>query len=208
MIEREDAYRHVDVEDPAPAPVIGDRAAQHRPEDRGEAEDGDEESLPLAALGRREDVADDRLRDRHQGTGAKTLQGAVGDQLGHVLAGARKRRADQEDDHAAEEEDAATVDVGELAVDRHGNRRGEQVGGDNPGIVLAAAAQVTDDLWQGGRDDGLVERREQHAEHQSGDQRHESRGADSLANSSRRRDLIGTVSGKSICHNTLSLSVQ
>ena len=41
----------------------------------------------------------------------------------------------------------------------------EQVRGDHPGQVVQPA-EVADDRGQRGRDDGLVERGEQHAEHQ------------------------------------------
>ena len=36
----DNAHRHVHIEDPAPAPVIGDPATQGRPNDRGKTEDG------------------------------------------------------------------------------------------------------------------------------------------------------------------------
>src|SRR5580765_8022353 len=53
----------------------------------------------------------------------------------------------------------------ELAVDRADDRRGEQVGGDDP-RELGEPAEVADDRRQRGRDDRLVERGEQQHEHQ------------------------------------------
>ena len=53
-------------------------------------------------------------------------------------------------------------DVAELAVDRHHDGGGEQVGGGDPDLVLHAA-ELADDRRHGGRDDGLVEAGEQHA---------------------------------------------
>src|SRR3954466_8809649 len=50
------------------------------------------------------------------------------------------------------------VNVAELAVERHHGRRGEGVGGDDPGQVLDVV-QVAADGRQGGGDDGLIQRR-------------------------------------------------
>ena len=76
-----------------------------------------------------------------------------------------RNEPDQEDDDRELEQQLAAVDVAELAVERHGRRRRQQVGRDHPREVLQAA-EVADDRRQRRRDDRLVERREQHAEHQ------------------------------------------
>ena len=83
--EGEDADGQRDEEEVAPAPVVGDEAADERAEDRGEAEDAAHEALVLAALTRRDDVADDRLRQRHQRAHAGALDGAGGDEPPEVL---------------------------------------------------------------------------------------------------------------------------
>src|SRR5262249_13958031 len=102
--ERHRADRHIDVEDPAPAPAVGNRAAEQRTDDRGAPEDRGEEALPTAAFGRGEDIADDRERDWHQRARAQSLNTAEEHELTHVLAESRKRGTNQEDDHAADEE--------------------------------------------------------------------------------------------------------
>ncbi len=94
------------------------------------------------------------------------------DQLGHRLAQAREHRAGEEDDDRRQEHGLAPVHVAELAVDRRRDGRGEQVRGDDPGEV-AEAAEVADDRRQRGRDDRLVERGQEHAEHQRGEDRRE-----------------------------------
>ena len=50
MYEGDSADGQVDVEDPVPADVVGQPAAQQRAEDRGDAEHGAEEALVAAAL--------------------------------------------------------------------------------------------------------------------------------------------------------------
>ena len=65
--EADRADGQVDEEDPVPAEVVRQPAAQQRTDDRGDAEDGAEETLVAAALTRREEVADDRQRDREDG---------------------------------------------------------------------------------------------------------------------------------------------
>ena len=64
--QRDQADRQVDVEDPAPAQVVGQVAAQQRPDDAGQAEDAAEDALDAAALGGREDLRDDREDRRGQ----------------------------------------------------------------------------------------------------------------------------------------------
>ena len=118
-----------------------------------------------AALARRDDVADRRLRADHQPAAAQPLDRAERDQLGHPLREPAQRGADQEEHERALQHDLAPVEVAELAVERRDDRDRQQVGGDHPRDVLQPA-EVADDRRQRGRDDRLVERREQHHQHQ------------------------------------------
>ena len=72
---------------------------------------------------------------------------------------------------------APAVDVAELAVERRHRGGGEQVGGDDPGQVLDVA-ELAADGRQRGRDDGLVERRQEHRQHQAEDDRADRCGVD------------------------------
>ena len=153
--------RQVDVEDPAPRQVGHAQPADQRPDDRGHGEHGPEEPHVAAAVARRDDVADDGLRADHQPATAQSLHGAEGDELRHGVAEARQRRTDDEDHDRGLEEDLPPVLVAELAPQRRRHRRRQQVGGDHPGEVRPPV-QVADDGRQRGRDDGLVERRQQH----------------------------------------------
>ena len=56
------------------------------PDERRHAEDGAEEALVLAPLGRREEVADHRQRDREERARAEALDAPEQDQLPHRLA--------------------------------------------------------------------------------------------------------------------------
>jgi hypothetical protein len=82
-VQRDGADRQVDPEDPVPADVVRQPAAEQRAHDRRDPEHRPEEALVLAAFGRREHVADDRERDREQRTGAEALDAAEQDQLLH-----------------------------------------------------------------------------------------------------------------------------
>ena len=64
------------------------------------------------------------------------------------------------------EDRAPAVEVGDLAPQRGGGGRGEQIGGDHPGEVIEAA-QIADDPGQGRADDALIQRRQQHPGHQT-----------------------------------------
>ena len=163
--EGEDADGQGDEEEVAPAPVVGDEAADERAEDRGEAEDASHEALVLAALTRRDDVADDRLRQRHQRAHAGALDGAGGDEPPEVLGESGEDRAGHEHDESTEVEAAATVEVAHLADDRHGDRADEHRGRGEPRVVVDAA-ELGDDARHGRSDDRLADRRHEHAEHE------------------------------------------
>ena len=165
--EGRDADRQVDVEDPAPAEVVRDVAAQRGADDRGQPEDRHQQADPLAAFLGREEVADDRLVDRHHRAAAETLEGAIEDELGHGVGLAAEGRADHEQHHADDEEHLAPVGVGELAPDRHAGGGCKQVRGGHPGVVRHAV-EVGDDLRHGGAHDRLIDRRQQHAGHHAG----------------------------------------
>ena len=161
----DDADRHVHVEDPAPREAGDEEAAEQRARDRCDREDRADEAHVPASLARRDDVGDDRLRADHEAAGADPLQRAEADQLGHRLREPREHRAGEEDQDRDEEDGLAPVHVAELAVDRSRDRRGEQVRGDDPGEVVEPA-EVADDGRQRDRHDRLIERGEEHAEHQ------------------------------------------
>src|SRR6266496_6809006 len=98
--------------------------------------------------------------------GADALDRTEDDQLDHVLRQPAERGAGEEDRDRDQEERLASVRVAQLAVERHGDRRPEHVGGENP-RVLGDPAELRDDLRQRGRDDRLSERREQQRHHQA-----------------------------------------
>ena len=162
---RDCADRHVDVEDPAPGEVVDEEASDQRAGDEGDREDGADQAHVAAPLTRRDDVGDDRLSADHEAAGADPLEPAEADQLSHRLGEAREHRGGQEDQDRDEEDGLAPVHVAELAVDRRRDRRGEQVRGHDPGEVVEPA-EVADDGRERGRDDALVERGQEHAEHQ------------------------------------------
>ena len=163
--QREPADREVDEEDPAPValstmnpPTAGpmiDAAAKtapirpcQRPRSRGgtmlpitASESGNRPPAPIPWIAR------------------KTTSCVIS------CASAAERRAEEEDDDREQEEVLAPVDVAELPVERHGDRRREHVRGEDP-RVLRDPAEVGDDPRQRGRDDRLVERREQQRHHQ------------------------------------------
>ena len=166
--QHDQADGHVDQEDPVPAEVVGDQAAEGRPDQGRHAEDGPEEALVAAALGRREDVADDRQRHREEGAGAQSLDAAEQDELPHLLRQAAEHRTDQEDAHPNGEDDPPAEDVGQLPVDRAADRGRQQVRGERPHVDVVAL-QLADDHRQGGAHDRLVERRQEDSQ-QDGDQ--------------------------------------
>ncbi len=104
-----DPDREVDVEDPPPRQVVDEEPSEQRADHGRDAEHGAEEPLVAAAVTRREDVGDDRHRRHDQPSGAKSLEGAKGDELAHVLGDAAERGTDEEDHDRRLQHDLASV---------------------------------------------------------------------------------------------------
>ena len=158
----------VHVEDPAPRGVVDQEAPDKWAGDARDPEHRTEVSLVAATFGRRYDVAHDRHGEHDQAAGSESLHGAERDQLVHVLAETGQDRAGEEDDDGELEDPLAPVEVGDLPVERGADRRGEEVGGHDPGQAVEGV-EVADDGRQCRADDGLVERGQQHPEHQTGE---------------------------------------
>ena len=94
------------------------------------------QALVAAALPRRDDVADDGERERHQAAAAEALDGADRRSSRRCSGEGTDTGADQEDHDRGLEDRPAAAEVGDLAPQRGGRGRGEQVGGDDPGQLV------------------------------------------------------------------------
>ena len=90
-----DADRQVDEEDPAPAGVVDEHAADERADDGGHGEGRRDVALVAPALARRDEVADGGHRQRHEPAGGRALDGAQDDELRDVLRRAAQRRGER-----------------------------------------------------------------------------------------------------------------
>src|SRR6266540_310593 len=119
--------------------MVGEEAAEEGSGDACEHEDHLDVALVTAALARRDDVRDDRHRERHQAAGAQPLKRAEGDQLAERLRGARERRTGEEYSDRAEEEGLTAVEVADPAPERGRDGRGQEIGGDDPRELVEAS---------------------------------------------------------------------
>src|SRR5262249_42272742 len=97
-----------------------------------------------AALSRRKDIADDRLRRCHKPARPDALEAAADYELQHRLRGAGQDRADHEDDDRGLIEPLAAVEVADFAINWDSDRRSEQIGRYYPREVLQAV-ELADD---------------------------------------------------------------
>ena len=164
------AERHVDPEDQRPVDLLGEEAAQHRPAHRRGRKHRGDITLVAPALAWADDVGDDGLRQRHQRAAAETLEAAREYERGHARRQRRGNGADDEQADGDQHHHAPAVHVGKLAVERHHRRAGDEIGGHHPGQI-AEVAEVLADGGQRGGDDGLVERAEEHRQHDADDDR-------------------------------------
>ncbi len=182
--------------------MVDEEAAEQRADDGRDAEHRAEVALVLAALARRDDVADDRERHHHQSARAEPLQGAEGDQLRHRLREAAEHRPDQEDHDRGLQDALAAVQVSELAVERARDGGGQEIRGHHPRQV-GDPAEVADDRRERRRHDRLVERGQQEHEHQRDEDRADARlrlegGVRHLGNTTIKMKLLryATISGR------------
>ena len=119
-----------------------------------------------AALARRDDIGDDRLRKRQQPAAAEPLECARDDQPHHRGCKRTPDRADGEQRDGHQEHRPPAVDVAELPVERSHRGRRHQIGGHHPRQALDIG-EFAPDRRQGRRNDRLVKRAEKHGEHDS-----------------------------------------
>ncbi len=147
--------------------LFGDDTAQDRAAKARRREDGGEIALVLAAFTQRHDVGNNGLDQRHKPATTQALNSARDDQEQHRRRQAAERRAQKEDDDRADQRTSAADDVGQLAVKRRHHGRTQQIAGDDPrqGFDIT---EVAADRRHGGRDDRLIQCRQQHDDHQAG----------------------------------------
>ena len=153
--------RQVGEEQPPPAHVRHDDAAEHRPADARGGEHGGEVALEARALARRHQLADQRLRQHHQPAAAESLQHPRGHELRQRLRHAAGDRADGKDAERNQQEIAPPAQIAQAPVHRHDGRRGEEVADRDPRGVAQAAERRRDRRRRGG-EQRLVHRRHEH----------------------------------------------
>ena len=122
-----------------PGEMLRQKPAEHGTGDaRGRPDRRDIDDI-FGALARARDVGDDGLRERDQPAAAQALHRAAGDQQRHRGRQRAHHRADEEDQQPADENRAAAVNVGKLAVKRRHGGAGQQIGRDDPGQEVDVA---------------------------------------------------------------------
>ena len=144
--------------------MLGEEPAEHRPAHRRYRKHRADVALITSAFARRDDVGDDGLRQRHQAAAAETLERAAQHQRRHARRQRASDRTDDKNDDRGQHQNAPPVNIGEFAVERRYRRAGEQIGRHHPGQVVDVAEMTADGRQRGG-DNGLVERAEEHRQH-------------------------------------------
>jgi hypothetical protein len=200
--DRERADRHVDPQDPLPAEVLGEDAAEQdagRAAGAGHGAPDAERPVALRALGERR--GDDGERGGGDQRGAQALEGAGDDEHDVVGRQAADERGDGEDPEPEHEQPAAAQEVGHAAAEQQEAAEDEGVGVDDPREVLAGELELAADGGQRDVHDGGVDHDHElrHREQQQGDvlgaRRVEGRhGTSSLADVEFRfRFAVGTI---------------
>ena len=170
--DRRQADRYVQQKDPAPREVVGQQAADRRPDGAGRGEADAVDHLPLPSLTRREHVAHHDQRARLDAASANPLQPAKHHQQRHARGEAAQQRPDAEQGDGHDKDPPSAKQVGQLAD--HGDRRGrsKEIGREDPPQEVGALQRV-DDVRQRRRDHGLVYRRQHGGHRQRAERRDE-----------------------------------
>ena len=163
---RDQSEWNVEPEDDRPVEVLGQDAADDRTAEPGGHPDASHVGLVAAALARRDRVGEDGLRQGKDAAAADPLQAASQDQQDHVGRRGTGDGAGREDADRRQHHGAAPVNVAELSIQRGDHGRAQQVGRDHPWQQLEIA-KIAADGRQGGGDDGLIERGEEHRQHET-----------------------------------------
>ncbi len=154
---RRQAHRQVDVEDPPPAEIVREIAADHGAEHRRHHDAESPERHSLAAVLRREGLQHHGLRERLQGSAGGALYHAEEDQ--HRQRGresAQKAGGGEAKDGGQQGAFAAEI-VGDPAGHRQNDRVGYQVRGQRPGGLIHAGRKAARDVRQRDVDHGGVQ---------------------------------------------------
>ena len=153
----EDADRHVDEEDPFPAVVVGDPAAQDRAGDGRDHRHHRQQRDRLSAPCRRIDRQQQRLGDRVHRPGHEALQRARQHQQAHAVGDAAQERGDHERHRRPHEQLAFAEAARQPAGQRQRDRGAHRERGDHPRRLVGAAAEVAGDGRQRDVGDGGVQ---------------------------------------------------
>jgi hypothetical protein len=104
-----------------------------------------------------EDAEQQGLRHRHQESAEDSLTDPASDQHTHRHGYAAEEGADPEPDHAEQEGAHRSEPAGDPAGQRHADRLGDGVGGDNPRALLERDAEIARDVRDRDVGDGQVE---------------------------------------------------
>ena len=163
--------RAVDQKAPVPRQIVGQPAAEGRP-DHGRHHDRDaEQREALGALLRREGIRKDRLRDRHHAAAAQALHDAEYQQRLEIPRKSAQHRACGEQRQADQEEALAAEQPREERAGRQDNSVGDQIGGHDPGRLVIAHPHAACDIGQSHvRDRGVEHLHESGDRDEDGDQ--------------------------------------
>ena len=149
--------RHVDDEDPPPAGVGHQHAAQRRAGNGGQAGDGAPDAQGGAASIGRERGDDDGHRLRHQHGCADALHGSEGDQQRRVGRQPAGQAGQGEDHDSADEQVALAAQVAQPAGGDQQHGQHQDVGVDHPEDLVERGVQGGDHARDGDVDDRQVE---------------------------------------------------
>jgi hypothetical protein len=164
-----DADGNIDVKHPAPRIVVGEESTERRPQDRPQHDDHRPDSHDLSALLERITVDDDGLREGRQRCAECALKKAKQDHLVQSLCEAAHRRRDRESDEAHQKYLAPTEARRKPAYRTGQDRRGNNIGCEHPGDLVAGRLQAALHIGKRHVGDGRVQHLHEHAEHDADD---------------------------------------
>ena len=155
-----------------PAQPIREKPAQQRTDHAAEAEYGAEHPLVPRPLGWRIQVGNDREGARVKRGRTQPLHRAERDERPGRPGEPAQHRAGEEQDDSHEQHELAPDLVAQLAIHRHHDRRGHEVGRREPGVERGNDVQIALDRGTRRAHHRLVERRKEEPDQGAGQRDH------------------------------------
>jgi len=146
--------------------MISKNASNQRSNDGCYSPSRANETTVFPSIFETDNVRDGDLNELDDSSPADSLNTSAHNEPGHTLCSSAESRTDQKDRDASEEDRLSASDIRQFSVKRGKRRSAQEICASDPTVILPAL-KLFDNGWKSGGYDSLIQRCEEHTEHQS-----------------------------------------